>query len=56
MQETIYQKKGYKDRRDYLESLAEEHNIPVKDVLALAVMLGKSEDFDGLVNAVEDYF
>jgi len=43
---------GYKNRRDYLESLAEEYDRD--KVFALAALLGPSEDFDGLVTALED--
>jgi hypothetical protein len=43
---------GYKNRRDYLESLAEEYDRD--KVFMLAAMLGPSEDFDGLVTALED--
>lgn len=51
----IYAENGYKNRQDYLESLAEEYDIPLEIVLCLAEVLGPSEDFDGLVNALEDY-
>jgi hypothetical protein len=51
---TVYQEHGYKNRREYLESLADEYDIPVQTVFALASMLGESEDFDGLINALED--
>ena len=51
---SIYQEKGYKNRREYLEDLAEQYNIPVDVVFAGASLLGKSEDFDGLINMLED--
>jgi hypothetical protein len=47
-----YQELGYENRRAYLEGLAEEY--PRETVFALASMLGPSEDFDGLVTALED--
>ena len=47
-----YQELGYENRRAYLESLA--HEYPRDAVFALAAMLGPSEDFDGLVTALED--
>jgi len=47
-----YQELGYENRRAYLESLAQEY--PRDAVFALASMLGPSEDFDGLVTALED--
>ena len=52
---TIYQDKGYKSRRDYLESSAEEYNIPLDTVLIIAETYGPSEDFDALVSTLEDY-
>jgi hypothetical protein len=44
---------GFKDRKDYLESLCQEYDRTI--VYMLAGMLGASEDFDGLVTALEDY-
>ena len=51
---TDYQAEGFATRREYLESLAEDY--PRDAVFALASMLGASEDFDGLVTALEDEF
>jgi len=48
-----YQTHGYDDRIDYLNALCEEY--PRDIVFALANMLGRSEDFDGLVTALQDY-
>lgn len=53
MEENIYQKKGYKDRNDYLECLAADYCVPFDIVYALASMLGKDEDFDGLISLLE---
>lgn len=50
----VYKQKGYKDRHDYLESLADEYGVSKMVVYSLADMLGPSEDFDGLINALED--
>lgn len=50
----IYKQKGYEDRYEYLDSLAMEYGVSKVIVYALADMLGESEDFDGLVNALED--
>jgi hypothetical protein len=47
-----YIAQGFKNRRDYLESLAEEYDRDT--VFMLASLLGPSEDFDGLVTALED--
>lgn len=51
---TIYQENGYKNRRDYLNSLAEDFGLPKFTVYALADVLGESEDFDGLIASLED--
>jgi len=51
----IYQENGYKNRRDYLECMAEDYNIPLDVVFSIASLYGKSEYFDGLINALEDY-
>lgn len=50
----IYQENGYKSRKDYLQSLAAEYGVDYQSVACLATLLGNSEDFDGLVSAVED--
>ena len=50
----IYQEEGYKSRRDYLDSLAEDFGIDKQTVYALASIFGSNEDFDGLVTALED--
>ena len=50
----IYQENGYKDRKDYLNSMAEEFDVSITVVLSIANMLGPNEDFDGLVSALED--
>ena len=51
---SIYTDEGYKSRRDYLECLADDYGVDKATVFALAGVLGPSEDFDGLVCAVED--
>ena len=54
MEENIYQKKGYKNRKDYLECLAADYGVPIATVYALASVLGEDEDFDGLISSLED--
>ena len=49
-----YTDQGFKSRRDYLDSLVETYELPRETVYTLAQMLGSSEDFDGLVTALED--
>ena len=51
----IYQEHGYNNRKEYLESLAEEYGVDIDDVRAIADLYGDSEDFDGLITALEDY-
>lgn len=53
-EQSVYVENGYESRQDYLECLAEDHGVPVDMVKMLADLLGPDEDFDGLVNAVED--
>ena len=48
-----YQLNGFKNRREYLESLCEEYDRLI--VYSLASILGASEDFDGLLTSLEDY-
>jgi hypothetical protein len=54
-EDDVYTDQGYTHRQDYLESLADERGIDPQTIDVLADMLGPSEDFDGLVNALEDY-
>ena len=51
----VYKENGYKDRKDYLKSLAEDFDMDYKDVVMLATTLGESEDFDALITSLEDY-
>lgn len=46
-----YRAEGYRSRADYLSQLAEEFGPAVH---VLAAVLGPSEDFDGLLIALED--
>lgn len=50
----VYQKHGFDNRRDYLESLAFDYDLDVEDVFNIAALLGPSEDFDGLLSELED--
>jgi hypothetical protein len=52
---TRYTANGYKDRDDYLTSLADDRGIDSMAVRMIADMLGPSEDFDGLVSELEDF-
>ena len=50
-----YTAQGYKDRNDYLTSLAGDYGIDMPAVRMIAGILGPSEDFDALVSELE-YF
>lgn len=49
-----YEEQGYIDREDYLSCMSEDYGVPLHQVQALANLLGPSEDFDGLISALED--
>ena len=50
----VYERKGFNNRKEYLEHLAEEYGIDHGMVFAAAATLGPNEDFDGLVTMLED--
>jgi hypothetical protein len=50
----VYQQNGYKNREDYLNCLSEDYGVPLEVVYSLAEMLGETEEFDGLISALED--
>lgn len=50
----VYREHGYRSRIDYLQNLAQDFDIDIRTVLALAELIGEDEDFDGLVVALED--
>ena len=52
---SVYTEHGYENRTDYLTCIADEYDITYKVIKSLADELGKNEDFDGLISAVEDY-
>jgi hypothetical protein len=51
---SIYTDEGYTNRRAYLDGLADDFGLDRSTVYALAGILGSSEDFDGLICALED--
>jgi hypothetical protein len=53
---SIYTDHGYENRRDYLESLAEEMGIDFATVAMAANLLGPDEDFDALPIELEENF
>jgi hypothetical protein len=50
-----YKAQGYKDRNDYLSSLAQDYGIDIMAVRMISDVLGPSEDFDALIIELEDY-
>jgi hypothetical protein len=50
----VYVNHGFKNRKKYLEHLADEYALPIEVVTAIAQMLGPDEDFDGLITMLED--
>jgi len=54
MSNDVYVLNGYKDRGDYLQSMAEEYGVSDEKVALLADILGPDEDFDGFVSSLED--
>lgn len=50
----VYLENGYENREDYLNSLADDYDVNINTVHALADMLGPNEDFDGLLSELED--
>lgn len=51
---SAYTEAGYNSRKEYLLSLVEEYDVDKETVFSLASILGPSEDFDGLIAALED--
>jgi hypothetical protein len=51
----IYQENGFANRRDYLENLALDYGMNKTEVFTIASLLGKDEDFDGLVSMLDDH-
>ena len=49
---SIYTENGYANRKDYLDELRDEYGSDM--VNTLLTVLPASEDFDGLVSALED--
>ena len=50
-----YSRHGYKDRADYLNSIADNRGVDPFLVNTMADILGDSEDFDGLISGLEDF-
>jgi hypothetical protein len=55
MSNNPYLERGFASRAEYLKSLSEEYEVGIEEVQAIADLLGPTEDFDGLVSALEDF-
>jgi len=55
MADNIYTRNGYKNREDYLKSVAADYGVPPMVVFELSGMLGDYEDFDGLISSLDDF-
>lgn len=53
-QDQIYKERGFETRDAYLLDLAEQYGVDPQIVFGLASVLGREEDFDGLVSELED--
>ncbi len=50
-----FREHGFENRDAYMEDLADINGISVSEVHSISSVLGRNEDFDGLVSEVEDY-
>jgi hypothetical protein len=53
-QENIYLSMGFTNRKEYLDSLSVEYGSEM--VYSFAECLGATEDFNGLIVQLDDYF
>ena len=49
------EKEMTKERKNYLDDLADEYDVDRETVYAIASMLGETEDYDGLVTELENF-
>lgn len=52
--QSIYIQNGYENRDDYLKNLAEEYGWAFDTVKMFSDLLSPTEDFDGLINFLEE--
>lgn len=50
-----YIDKGYKNKEDYLIKTSLDYNVDKEVVETLSEVLRENEDFDGLLNSLEEY-
>ena len=51
----IYWQNGFKNRREYLEYIADEYGIDTDIVISFSSILGEEEDFGYLLSVLNDY-
>ena len=51
----VYWQNGFRNRREYLEYLADEYGIDISVVISFATILGEDEDFEELIFTLNDY-
>ena len=51
----VYPENGFKNREEYLLSLADQFGVSVYEVKEISSFIGECEDFDALVILLEDY-
>ena len=54
LNESVYTENGFANRKEYLNSLADDFGVDIQTVYDLASILGPDEDFDALVSELED--
>jgi hypothetical protein len=52
---SVYIENGYESRKHYLKCMSEDYDVPLDVVYSCASVLGKDEDFDGLICMLEDW-
>ena len=51
---SIYTDKGYENRKDYIQTIADDYGVDLFQVVELATLLGPEEDFDGLISMIDE--
>lgn len=53
---TIYKQYGFIDRADYFQFLSESFGIGIVDVKAVSDLLSEEDDFNGLVQMLDNIY
>lgn len=51
----MYEQKGFENRTAYIKAVAEQYEMEYEQVRQLALVLGQTEDFDGLLSMCADF-